>query len=128
MSLKTMVANALASAARWLGSEPVEEPLSAPERMGDVYQIDCDLVETDWLGIRAGGHPVVGRSVAVVVKAGEMFPPRTVLLRPNNARRAGAALLNAADEADGTQPLLFMPAPAVGADPDLPEPPAGAVS
>lgn len=34
---------------------------------------------------------------------------QSVVLRPRDIRRLAAGLLNAADEADGTTPLIFMP-------------------
>lgn len=52
--------------------------------------------------------PGMGRCVRVTVVADDT--PSVVVLRPSHARAMSAAMLNAADLADGTTPLQFTPA------------------
>lgn len=69
---------------------------------------ECDSASNDVLVTsRIGSSAPHAVGITIATKSGDRA--RAVVLTPANARRAAAALLNAADEADGTVPLVFLP-------------------
>lgn len=77
---------------------------------GPIYSARCIDTEGDVVATRGVDHGQYGPVVAVQVRAGADIG--TILLKPGPARAFAAGILNAADEADGTQPLMFSPHPA----------------
>jgi hypothetical protein len=72
----------------------------------------CEVDSTDVAIVQRAlptpGTPHVGPVIFAVGSTTD-DEVRSAFLTPANARRIAAALLNAADEADGTTPLVFMP-------------------
>lgn len=75
--------------------------------VGPTRSVRCAETPTDGVSVRPAVAPNLGPIVALgAVQGGDTA---MIALRPSDARRFAAGVLDAADEADGTEPLLFMP-------------------
>jgi hypothetical protein len=78
------------------------------EGFGPETRFGCDYIAGDKLAVRRIGLEKDRRAVVGIMNT-ESGQHATILLRPANARRLAAQILNLADECDGTVPLCFVP-------------------
>jgi len=100
------------------------QTVSRPENKGDDLSWSCDFAPKDHLHLRRLGAPGSGLEgrVGVLIHSGvNSSPGLTVYLAADEARTVAAALLNIADELDGTTPLVFFPERRI--DPDTADKP-----
>lgn len=103
--------------------EPLDDESGGLERVGDSVLVPCSVGEDDELGMQLLRHPDTGEMRilveaieyipaddaledlrdAVLELTAEMMKSGKVLLLPAQARIFAAALLNAADQADGIE-------------------------
>lgn len=91
------------------------DPGDGYEAVGTTFLAACILNEADLVGTSVVA--LNGERVGVCVEAvqhlpDEMLSGAQILLSATDARRLAAALLNAADDLDGTVPLAFYERPA----------------
>lgn len=86
---------------------------------GEDFEVSCNLKEEDHAHVIRFGLPgqPTSRVLIATHQAGSLAQ---VLVHPAQARAYAAAILNAADEADGTKPLLFSPRDVAPEDLDTP--------
>lgn len=86
------------------------EPLRAAGKAGTASRFLCSMDPADYLLVQRLGDRRDGGvfpAVGVYMRNGSSLG--TTILAAADARRMAAALLDAADEADGTTPLVFLP-------------------
>lgn len=79
-----------------------------PEARGEITAVPCAFDPEDGASVRRmGAVNNAGTRVAIATVMGD--EETAVAVTPADARAFAAAILNAADEADGTVPLRFVP-------------------
>jgi hypothetical protein len=73
--------------------------------VGHLAAIECSQTEGDFATVRRLGREGEPQPPYVSIGVVEDGLPNVVVLTPTDARKYAAAILNAADEADGTPPL-----------------------
>lgn len=86
--------------------------LEADGRVGPAVVVRCEAAPDDLFAIRRlnPAKSPEARVAVAIAENGDSDSSLCVVFTPAVARAVAAAILNAADDADGTTPLAFLPA------------------
>jgi hypothetical protein len=86
---------------------PASRPFSIAR--GEEFVVPCENVSDDTVRLRTITRSDRPSVVAIAAANDEEGCVNSIHLSPAKARLVAAALLNMADELDGTEPLVFLP-------------------